>query len=93
MKSLHRNINEKSQWDNYKELELIPNSIPEPQTNKQTFAFGLDRVWRVFIVALTQELIYEQQVEYLQRCWDLNDFEAETDTKSNTLHKLWILMN
>ncbi len=51
MKSLHRNLNEKSLWENYTELELIPNSISEPSARK-TFSFGIDRVWRVLIVAL-----------------------------------------
>lgn len=93
MKFLHRNITEKTQWENYKELELIPDSIPESQGDKRAFAFGLDRVWKVLIVALTRELVYEQQVEYLQRCWDLNDLEPNTDKKSHTWQQLWILMN
>ena len=93
MKFLHRNITEKTQWEKYKELELIPSSISEPQTDKQAFAFGLERVWKVLIVALTRELVYEQQVEYLQRCWNLNDFEPNIDKKSHTWQQLWILMN
>lgn len=93
MKFLHHNITEKTQWENYKELELIPHSTPEPQGDKQAFAFGLDWAWKVLIVALTRELVYEQQIEYLQRCWDLNDFEPNTDKKSHTWQQLWILMN
>lgn len=90
MKSLHRNINEKSLWENYRELELIPNSIAEPSARK-TFSFGIDRVWRVLIVALTQELVYEQQVEYLQRCWNCDHLVPEND--NNTWQQLWTLMN
>lgn len=90
MKSLHRNINEKSLWENYKELELIPNSISEPSARK-TFSFGIDRVWRVLIVALTQELVYEQQVEYIQRCWERDYLGSEND--NNSWQQLWTLMN
>lgn len=93
MKSQHRNTVEKSQWQNYKELELLPSSLPKPQANKPAFAFGLEQVWRLLIVALTQELVYEQQVEYLERCWALNCFDPDTDTNSNTWHQLWLLMN
>lgn len=90
MKSLHRNLNEKSLWENYRELELIPNSISEPSVRK-TFSWGIDRVWRVLIVALTQELVYEQQVEYIQRCWERDRLDAEND--NNTWQQLWTLMN
>ncbi len=91
MKFLHRNITEKTQWENYKELELLPHSIPEPQAHKQAFAFGLERVWKVLIVALTRELVYEQQVEYLQRCWNCDRLGAESD--NDTWQQLWTLMN
>lgn len=93
MKFQHRNITEKSQWQNYKELELLPNSLPKPEANKQKFAFGLEQAWRLLIVALGRELVYEQQVEYLERCWALNCFEPDTDKNSNTWHQLWLLMN
>lgn len=93
MKFSHHDTTKKSQWQTYKKLELIPNSAPEPQANKLTFAFGVDQVWRLLIVALTRELVYEQQVEYLERCWPLDYFEPDTATKSNTWHELWILMS
>lgn len=89
MKSLHRNLKQ-SLWENYRESELIPNSISEPSARKK-FSFGLDRVWRVLIIALTQELVYEQQVEYIQRCWERDHLDAEND--DNTWQQLWTLMN
>ena len=93
MKFLHHDTKKTSQWQIYKELELIPSSAIEPQANQITFAFGVDQVWRLLIVALTRELVYEQQIEYLERCWTLDYFEPDTATNSNTWHKLWTLMN
>lgn len=93
MKFLHNNTTKKSQWQNYKELELIPSSAIESQVNQITFAFGVAQVWRLLVVALTRELVYEQQVEYLERCWALDYFETDTAANPNTWQKLWILMN
>ena len=72
---------------------MIPNSVPNPHANKLSFRFGLDLAWRLLVVALTQELVCEQQVEYLERCWTENRFEPHDNKGSNTLQKLWTLMN
>lgn len=93
MQFIHRNITNKSQWQIYKELELIPDSVTYSQANNMTFAFGLDRVWRLLIIALTQELVEEQQVEYLERCLAVNNFDVDSHKGSKTLQKLWTLMN
>lgn len=93
MKFLNRNITDETRWETYKKLELIPNSVTNPEANKLIFTFGLEQVWRLLIVALTQELVDEQRIEYLERCWALNNFETDSKTGSNTLHKLWTLMD
>lgn len=94
MKFLHGNATETFSWKIYRELELIPVSVSDPRTNKPTFTFGLDRMWRLLIIKLTQELVYyDQQVEYLERCWTVEQFEPDGNTDSNTLQRLWRLMN
>ncbi|MEC4985865.1 MAG: hypothetical protein SAJ37_11625 [Oscillatoria sp. PMC 1068.18] len=91
-KSLINSVTNQLQWQTYKQLELLPNSVENPQLKKTKFALGLDLVWRSLIVALTKELIYrDQQVEYLERCWAL-EFEQNSPTNSNTLQKLWTLI-
>jgi hypothetical protein len=92
MNFIHRKTTNKFQWQAYKELELIPDFLPYPQVNKPSFAFGLEEVWRLLIIALTQELVYEQQVEYLERCWMLDVFEPDNAAITNMLHRLWALM-
>ena len=83
----------KTQWQIYKELELIPTSVPEPQANKQTFALLVGGVWRMLIDTLARELVFEQQVEYLERCLAVNCSEPGTATRSNTWQKVWTLIN
>ena len=92
MKFLHGNTPQTSCWQTYKALELIPDAVGDPPAKKLSFGFGLDQIWRHLLVALTQELVYEQQIEYLERCWAVNLLQPN-DTESNTLQKLWTLMN
>lgn len=92
MQFLHGNTPKTSCWQAYKALELIPDAVP-PQANRLNFAFGLNQIWRLLLVALTQELVDEQQIEYLERCWAVNHVEPEGSTGANTLKKLLTLMN
>ena len=91
MKTLSQTNN--SQWQNYKQLELIPNRVPNPYSKASTFKFGLDLAWRVLISLLVDELVdREQKVEYLERCWIDREFEQRKNSASS-LQKLWLLMN
>ena len=89
MKFQHHNSAKKSHWQTYKALELIPDSTPNPQANKRSFAFGLDHLWRLVLVALTEEMLDEQQVEHLERCWALNADELLTTVNANGWCRLW----
>jgi hypothetical protein len=91
MQSLSQTSN--SQWQNYKQLELITNQVPNPYTEASTFKFGLDVAWKMLISLLVDELVdREQQAEYLERCWANKEFEQE-EKSADSLQKLWLLMN
>jgi hypothetical protein len=77
-----------NQWQLYKELELIPDSIAERST-KGLVLIPLQLAWKVFIDALANELVYEQQIEYLERCLA---HQSDRDLTKKTWRKLWSLM-
>jgi hypothetical protein len=82
-----------SQWQNYKQLELIPDRVPNPYNRTSTFKFGLGFAWRVLISLLVDELVdREQQIEYIERCWANKEFEQK-ENSARSLQKLWLLMN
>ena len=60
-------------WEAYKQLELVPDTIDNPNSHRGGFKFGIDRVWRTLIALLVDELVTEQQVDYLDRCWDADE--------------------
>lgn len=92
MKFLPRNTTTENQWQNYQQLELIPRFVPNPHTNKFSL-IGLTLAWQLLLKAVTYELVDEQQVEYLERCWRLNDLEEKGNTYAKILERLWTLMN
>lgn len=60
----------KTQWQIYKELELIPDSISE-QAN-QSVIKRITQVWHVIFEAKPPVIqSQEQKVEHLERCFDL----------------------
>ncbi|MBE9181417.1 hypothetical protein IQ268_22910 [Oculatella sp. LEGE 06141] len=92
MKFRHHTATTPSQWHLYKQLELIPESVQIPHNAMWNFTFGLRQTWRWLLIVLTYELIDEQQVDYLERCWALNETIEENDSPVGTLQRLWTLM-
>ena len=80
----------RTQWRAYRQLEMLSDSVPEPNTH--AFTFGLGFLWRGLLNLLAEELVEEQQVEYLDRCWALNEVEAVQPSPTTTLKQLWTLM-
>jgi hypothetical protein len=81
------------QWQNYKQLELIPDAVANPYARAFAFKFGLDFVWRSLISLLINELVdREQQIEYIERCWSHDKF-GQAEHPSSSLQRLWVLMN
>jgi hypothetical protein len=79
-------------WHVYKRLELLPDPVLDARDRKAFLTFGFDWVWRQFIRLLVNELDEEQHVEYLYRCWELDEFGKGSRFPAGTLQRLWILM-
>jgi len=79
------------QWQVYKQLELIPDAIPNPHKTSIAFTFGLGWAWKKLLQLATSELIEEQQVKYLKCCWAINE-PKQDETSSPGLFRLWLLM-
>jgi hypothetical protein len=77
-------------WHIYRRLELISDSVPEPHSS--AFKFGLGFLWRGLLSLLAAELVDEQRVEYLDRCWARDETELMHQSPTATLQRLWTLM-
>lgn len=82
-----------TQWQAYKELELIPNSATEPTKNPLFNALLLSQLWRSLLNALTQEHFHEQRREYFERCWTIDYADPYTTKHIDQLRKLLTLLN
>lgn len=80
----------KSQWQFYKELELLPDMI-EPQPIHSPIVASLDRWWRSRLNDRATKLDYEYQVEYLERRLRLTC--AQASVKRSIWGTLWHLLN
>ncbi|MGB3536422.1 MAG: hypothetical protein WBA13_23245 [Microcoleaceae cyanobacterium] len=77
-----------SAWETYKRLEGLPTDLPQPPSPHVTL--GTQYLWRKLLDLLADELVYDQQVEFLERCW-LQDYSF--CQKPVSLQQLWTLMN
>lgn len=92
MNFLDQSLSSSAQWRTYQQLELIPETIPNPAEQANPLASTLNLLWRPLLGLLIDELIEEQRVEYLDRCWALNQFDEEQSV-SNSLQRFWTLIN
>lgn len=83
----------KNQWQIYKELELIPDFVSEPPTGQPILTLPLRTFWRSLLNLLSEELVYEQQIEHLERCLAGSELSFTNTNNSNTWQQLWTLMN
>lgn len=90
MQSQNFDCSNSSSWETYRRLELIPDSVTK---SPPRFAFGVDWFWKGLLYLLVNELVDEQQVEYLDRCWALNEADGVNRPAATTLQRLWVLMN
>ncbi|MGL5805492.1 MAG: hypothetical protein ACRC2R_15660 [Xenococcaceae cyanobacterium] len=93
MKFLRHSIANGNRWQVYKQLELIPDTVLKSSPNKSRFLFGLDIAWQTLLSLLVNELVEEQLVEYLERCWELDESGQNQQNNSSFLQRLWMLMN
>jgi hypothetical protein len=81
------------QWQHYKQLELIPDSVTNPSTHQTVVAMAIassiNWLWQGFIHTISNELSLDQQQDYLEHCWDLNT-SLKQKPSSPGLFQLWI---
>lgn len=78
-------------WQNYKELELVPDRAPAPKA--KLHLAPLVAAWRWLLNSLAREQVYEQRTDYLERCWETDYSEADISSSQTELSKLWKLMD
>jgi hypothetical protein len=81
---------DRDRWEAYKQLELVPDTLARSESHRGGFKFGIDRVWRTFLGLLVDELVTEQQIDYLDRCWDANEKDR---SPSKTLQRFLTLIS
>lgn len=81
-----------AQWQTYQELEQITDTASSPSDHPR-FMFGLGAAWKILISLLIDELIEEQRVDYLERCWQSSQSGNEDKPDRHPLRKFLVLIS
>ena len=81
----------KNHWKNYKELELISDSRPEPLISQSVIVARLSRMWRSKANRTAQNLSEQQQYEHLEQCFELK--EKAQGWGTNFWRNVWTVLN
>ncbi len=81
-----------SQWETYQQLEGLPADLPNPHEQSPGLAgvWGTRRAWRSLVEILMQELVLDQQLELLERCWTRDYAPCRSSTH---LWQFWHLID
>lgn len=81
------------QWQTYKNLELIPDVVKEPQASNSAFLNRLVTGWRSLVDTVVEKLSEEQQIKHLEKCWILNWTEDINTNQTSVWPTLWLILN
>ena len=83
----------KTSWMIYRELELLPDSVPEPKTSKLSIPLWLLRFWRWFFVAYSKRpepMIRQVEDNDGHICWRVYDPATGREAYLESESEIWI---
>jgi hypothetical protein len=80
-------------WQTYRELEMITDSVLEPQASRSVLVLQLDKARQRRMNRLLQKLPDKQQVQHLEQCLALEGTSANGVKKSSIWRNLWLFLN
>lgn len=81
------------QWHIYRNLELIPDTVTEPQASNSAFVIRLTEGWRSLVNKIVDNFSLERQVDHLEKCWFLNGTEHKNRNWATTASTVWLFLN
>lgn len=80
------------QWQNYRQLELIADSVVEPQVGRSVIVAQLSVVCQFWTNRSVQKMPLKQQRQHLEQCLELEGTQTQT-VKKNIWRTLWVVLN
>jgi hypothetical protein len=81
------------EWQIYRKLELISDSVKEPQVSKSVIVAKLSEIKQTLTKRSMQKLSYERQIQHLEQCLELADTLTTDDKKPSIWRTLWVFLN
>ncbi|MCL1472216.1 hypothetical protein [Argonema antarcticum] len=81
------------QWQTYKNLELIPDPVTEPQASNSAFITRLGKGWRSLVDTVVEKFPEQRQIQHLEKCWSFNWTESSSTNRAMIWSTLWLILN
>ncbi len=79
-------------WQNYRNLEMIPNTVRHPGISTSAFATWVQQRLQGFNKSFANHLAPQQQVEHLERCWSKSELEISETNYINIFGVIWSVL-
>lgn len=83
----------KTQWQIYQQLELIPDTVSLPSTDKGTSTFYQSKLWRKLVTFCSQHFSDQQKISHLKSCFQLDYADPQITEKFHLFLTIWRLLN
>jgi hypothetical protein len=83
------------QWQNYRDMELIPAAIPAPRSPHRAIVSRGDQIWRSLVDNVIAKFSDKRRTEHLERCFTLTWYHHGTrpHNPSNPWRTMWLILN
>lgn len=83
----------KTQWQIYRQLELIPDTVSLPSPDKGTSVFYQGKLWRGLVNSWSKNLSETQKLSHLNTCFHLDYSDPDLTEKFNLFQTIWQFLN
>ncbi len=83
----------KTQWQIYRQLELIPDGVSLPSSDKGTSTFYKSKLWKKLVTSCSQHLSDQQKISHLKTCFQLDYSDPHITEQFHLFQTIWRFLN
>ncbi|SKB13958.1 conserved hypothetical protein [Planktothrix sp. PCC 11201] len=83
----------KTQWEIYRKLELIPETVSLPLDEQGISRFYQSKIWHSWVIFCAKNLSEQQTFDHIEGCFKLDSSDPNSTKRFHLFRTLWLILN
>ncbi|CAC5343853.1 MULTISPECIES: hypothetical protein [Planktothrix] len=83
----------KTQWEIYRKLELIPDTVLFPSNEQGISGFYQGKIWHCWVIFCAKNLSEQQTLNHIEDCFKLDFSDPNSTKRFHLFRTLWLILN